>query len=117
LQEDHGVNSRPASGPPASGCCLDRLDPQAWLLGLYGIDTSSLQRTIYDVLVNRLAISRKVIMKTVFGATWHRRISTWHGIRVELRQALAQERVLEAPAEPGRYVRLHHHRQPAELGS
>jgi chromosome partitioning protein len=75
------------------------LDPPGGCSVCLGIDTSSLQRTIYDVLVNPTGDITKVIMKTVFGFDLAPSNIDLAGAEVELRQALAQESVLKRRLE------------------
>src|SRR3712207_1250670 len=61
------VNLASCIGASGQRVLLIDLDPQGGCSVSLGIDTSSLQRTIYDVLVNQSIDIRKVLMKTVFG--------------------------------------------------
>src|SRR5215208_5808308 len=61
------VNIAAALAGEGKRVLLIDLDPQGGCAVCLGIDTSSLQRTIYDVLVNQSLDISKVVMKTVFG--------------------------------------------------
>jgi len=71
------------------------LDPQGGCAVCLGIDTSSLQRTIYDVLVTPNLDITKVIMRTKFDFDLAPSNIDLAGAEVELKQALAQEIVLK----------------------
>jgi chromosome partitioning protein len=94
------VNLASCIGATGKRVLLIDLDPQGGCSVCLGIDTSSLQRTIYDVLVNPAGDITKVIMKTVFGFDLAPSNIDLAGAEVELRQALAQESVLKRRLEP-----------------
>jgi chromosome partitioning protein len=94
------VNLASCIGATGKRVLLVDLDPQGGCSVCLGIDTSSLQRTIYDVLVNQAGDITKVIMKTVFGFDLAPSNIDLAGAEVELRQALAQESVLKRRLEP-----------------
>lgn len=94
------VNLASCIGSAGKRVLLIDLDPQGGCSVCLGIDTSSLQRTIYDVLVNQHLEIGKVIMKTVFGFDLAPSNIDLAGAEVELRQALAQESVLKRRLEP-----------------
>ena len=94
------VNLASCIGSTGQRVLLVDLDPQGGCSVSLGIDTSSLQRTIYDVLVNQNLDITKVIMKTVFGFDLAPSNIDLAGAEVELRQALAQESVLKRRLEP-----------------
>src|SRR3954465_511457 len=94
------VNIASCIGSIGKRVLLVDLDPQGGCAVCLGIDTSSLQRTIYDVLVNPAGDITRVIMKTVFGFDLAPSNIDLAGAEVELRQALAQESVLKRRLEP-----------------
>jgi chromosome partitioning protein len=94
------VNLATCIGATGQRVLLVDLDPQGGCSVSLGIDTSSLQRTIYDVLVNQALDIAKVVMKTVFGFDLAPSNIDLAGAEVELRQALAQESVLKRRLEP-----------------
>ena len=94
------VNLASSIGSSGQRVLLVDLDPQGGCSVSLGLDTSSLQRTIYDVLVNQTMDIGKVIMKTVFGFDLAPSNIDLAGAEVELRQALAQESVLKRRLEP-----------------
>ena len=94
------VNVAACIGSTGKRVLLVDLDPQGGCSVCLGIDTSSLQRTIYDVLVGQSLEIGKVIMKTVFGFDLAPSNIDLAGAEVELRQALAQESVLKRRLEP-----------------
>src|SRR5215218_3529631 len=89
------VNLASCIGTQGKRVLLVDLDPQGGCSVCLGIDTSSLQRTIYDVLVSPSLDIGKVIMRTVFGFELAPSNIDLAGAEVELRQALAQESVLK----------------------
>jgi chromosome partitioning protein len=76
------------------------LDPQGGCAVCLGIDTSSLQRTIYDVLVKSDTELAKVLMKTGHGFDLAPSNIDLAGAEVELKQKLAQESILRRRIEP-----------------
>jgi chromosome partitioning protein len=76
------------------------LDPQGGCAVCIGLDTSTLQRTIYDVLVSSTVELTKVITKTAFGFDLAPSNIDLAGAEVELKQALAQESVLKRRLQP-----------------
>lgn len=76
------------------------LDPQGGCAVCLGLDTSSLQRTIYDVLVKSDVPVTKVVMKTAHGFDLAPSNIDLAGAEVELKQVLAQESVLRRRLEP-----------------
>jgi chromosome partitioning protein len=94
------VNLAVCLGALGKSVLLIDLDPQGGCSVCIGIDTSSLQQTIYDVLVNQNLPITKVVMKTVFGFDLVPSNIDLAGAEVELRQVLAQESVLKRRLEP-----------------
>ena len=94
------VNLASCIGARGKRVLLIDLDPQGGCSVCLGMDTSSLQRTIYDVLVSQTMDVSKVIMKTPFGFDLAPSNIDLAGAEVELRQALAQESVLKRRIEP-----------------
>src|SRR5215216_1848351 len=94
------VNLAACIGATGKRVLLIDLDPQGGCSVSLGIDTSSLQRTIYNVLVNQSLELSKVVMKTVFGFDLAPSNIDLAGAEVELKQALAQESVLKRRLEP-----------------
>ena len=94
------VNLAAALGGTGKKVLLADLDPQGGCAVCLGIDTSSLQRTIYDVLVGSSVTFDKVIMKTAFGFDLAPSNIDLAGAEVELKQALAQESVLKRRLQP-----------------
>src|SRR5215212_9479239 len=76
------------------------LDPQGGCAVCLGIDTSTLQRTIYNVLVSSDVEIRKVVMKTPYGFDLTPANIDLAGAEVELKQVLAQESVLKRRLAP-----------------
>jgi chromosome partitioning protein len=93
------VNLAASLGQTNKRVLLVDLDPQGGCAVCLGIDTSSLQRTIYDVLVNQAADVSKVVMKTTYGFDLVPANIDLAGAEVELKQALAQESVLKRRIE------------------
>ena len=89
------VNMAACLGRSGKKVLLVDLDPQGGCAVCLGIDTSSLQRTIYEVLVGSTVDITKVVMKTSFGFDLAPSNIDLAGAEVELRQALAQESVLK----------------------
>jgi chromosome partitioning protein len=94
------VNLAACLGAGGKRVLLIDLDPQGGCSVSLGIDTSSLQRTIYDVLVNQSTPLSRVVMKTVFGFDLAPSNIDLAGAEVELKQVLAQESVLKRRLEP-----------------
>jgi chromosome partitioning protein len=94
------VNLAACIGATGKRVLLIDLDPQGGCSVSLGIDTASLQRTIYNVLVNQSLELSKVVMKTVFGFDLAPSNIDLAGAEVELKQALAQESVLKRRLEP-----------------
>ena len=94
------VNLAAALGGTGKKVLLADLDPQGGCAVCLGIDTSSLQRTTYDVLVSSSVAFDKVIMKTAFGFDLAPSNIDLAGAEVELKQALAQESVLKRRLQP-----------------
>src|SRR5215208_3238012 len=76
------------------------LDPQGGCAVCLGIYTSTLQRTIYNVLVSSYVEIRKVVMKTPYGFDLAPANIDLAGAEVELKQVLAQESVLKRRLQP-----------------
>ena len=76
------------------------LDPQGGCAVCLGMDTSSLQRTIYNVLVSSDLDIRKVMMKTPYAFDLVPANIDLAGAEVELKQVLAQESVLKRRLAP-----------------
>jgi chromosome partitioning protein len=94
------VNLAAALSAQGKKVLLIDLDPQGGCAVCLGIDTSSLQRTVYDVLVNRAVDLSKVVMKTAFGFDLAPSNIDLAGAEVELKQALAQESVFKRRLQP-----------------
>lgn len=94
------VNLAACLGGNGKRVLLIDLDPQGGCAVCLGMDTSSLQRTIYDVLVKPDVDISKVIMKTAFGFDLAPANIDLAGAEVELKQALAQESVLKRRIRP-----------------
>jgi len=94
------VNLAACLGAKGLRVLLVDLDPQGGCAVCLGIDTSSLQRTIYDVLINQTVTIDKVIMKTPFDFDLVPSNIDLAGAEVELKQVLAQESVLKRRLEP-----------------
>ena len=71
------------------------LDPQGGCAVCLGIDTSSFQRTIYNVLLDPNTDLAKVVVPTKFGFDLAPSNIDLAGAEVELREVLAQETVLK----------------------
>jgi chromosome partitioning protein len=99
------VNLAASLGAGGKRVLLVDLDPQGGCAVCLAIDTSSLQRTIYDVLVNPSQEAAKVVMKTGSGFDLVPSNIDLAGAEVELKQLLAQETVLKRKLEPllGKY--------------
>ena len=89
------VNLATALGSTGKKVLLVDLDPQGGCAVCLGMDTSSHQRTIYDVLVNSAVGLDTVITRTTFGFDLAPSNIDLAGAEVELKQALAQETVLK----------------------
>jgi chromosome partitioning protein len=89
------VNLAACLGMQDKKVLLIDLDPQGGCAVCIGIDTSSLQRTIYDVLVNGSMDILKVVMNTSYGFALAPSNIDLAGAEVELKQVLAQESVLK----------------------
>jgi chromosome partitioning protein len=89
------VNIAAALGASSKRVLLVDLDPQGGCAVCLGIDTSSLQKTIYDVLVSSSVEIGRVIMKTSFGFDLAPSNIDLAGAEVELKQVLSQESVLK----------------------
>src|SRR4051812_29179827 len=94
------VNLATSLGARGKRVLLVDLDPQGGCAVCLGMDTSSLQRTVYDVLVRPGTDATKVVMKTVFGFELLPSNIDLAGAEVELKQVLAQESVLKRCLEP-----------------
>jgi chromosome partitioning protein len=94
------VNLAAALGAADKKVLLVDLDPQGGCAVCIGLDTSTLQRTIYDVLVSSTVELTKVITKTAFGFDLAPSNIDLAGAEVELKQALAQESVLKRRLQP-----------------
>src|SRR3954454_5031643 len=94
------VNLAACLGANSKRVLLIDLDPQGGCAVCLGMDTSSLNKTIYDVLVGPSVELGKVIMKTSFGFDLAPSNIDLAGAEVELKQALAQESVLKRRLEP-----------------
>jgi chromosome partitioning protein len=94
------VNLASALGGQDKKVLLIDLDPQGGCAVCLSIDTSSLQRTVSDVLVNRQVDLNKVVMKTAFGFDLAPSNIDLAGAEVELKQTLAQESVLKRRLQP-----------------
>lgn len=75
------------------------LDPQGGCAVCLGMDTTSLQRTVYDFLVNRITDIARVTIKTDFGFDLVPSNIDLSGAEVELKKVLAQESVLKRRLE------------------
>ena len=94
------VNLAAALAGEGKRVLLIDLDPQGGCAVCLGIDTSSLQRTIYNVLVSSDVPLSKVVMKTSFGFDLAPSNIDLAGAEVELKQVLAQESVLKRRVQP-----------------
>ncbi|HLZ28546.1 MAG TPA: AAA family ATPase [Chloroflexota bacterium] len=94
------VNLASALGQAGKRALLIDLDPQGGCAVCIGIDTSTLQRTIYNVLVQSSVQLSKVIAKTSFGFDLVPANIDLAGAEVELKQVLAQESVLKRRLVP-----------------
>ena len=94
------VNLATALGSTGKKVLLVDLDPQGGCAVCLGMDTSSHQRTIYDVLVNSAVGLDTVITRTTFGFDLAPSNIDLAGAEVELKQALAQETVLKRRLQP-----------------
>ncbi len=94
------VNLATALGSTGKKVLLVDLDPQGGCAVCLGMDTSSHQRTIYDVLVNSTVGLDSVITTTTFGFDLAPSNIDLAGAEVELKQALAQETVLKRRLQP-----------------
>ena len=94
------VNLATALGTTGKKVLLVDLDPQGGCAVCLGMDTSSHQRTIYDVLVNSAVGLDSVITGTTFGFDLAPSNIDLAGAEVELKQALAQETVLKRRLQP-----------------
>ncbi len=94
------VNLAAALGALGKKVLLIDLDPQGGCAVCLGLDTSSLQRTVYDVLVHQAVDLGKVVMKTTFGFDLAPSNIDLAGAEVELKQTLAQESVLKRRLQP-----------------
>lgn len=75
------------------------LDPQGGCSVCLGIDTTTLQRTVYEFLVGRIADISKIIIKTNHGFDLAPSNIDLSGAEVELKKMLAQESVLKRRLE------------------
>ncbi len=94
------VNLATALGAAGKKVLLVDLDPQGGCAVCLGMDTSALQRTIYDVLVNSAIGLDNVITETSFGFDLAPSNIDLAGAEVELKQTLAQESVLKRRLQP-----------------
>jgi chromosome partitioning protein len=94
------VNLAASLGKNGKTVLLIDLDPQGGCAVCLGMDTSSLQRTVYDVLVKQGFDIGKVIMKTAFSFDLAPSNIDLAGAEVELKQVLAQESVLKRRLHP-----------------
>jgi chromosome partitioning protein len=94
------VNLASCLGTDGKRALLVDLDPQGGCSVCLGMDTSSLQRTVYDVLVKPSVDIGKVITKTTFGFDLLPSNIDLAGAEVELKQVLAQESVLKRCLQP-----------------
>jgi chromosome partitioning protein len=76
------------------------LDPQGGCAVCLGMDTSSLNRTVYNVLVDQQGEMSKVIKPTAYGFDLAPSNIDLAGAEVELKQMLAQESILRRRLEP-----------------
>lgn len=94
------VNLAASLGGASKRVLLVDLDPQGGCAVCLGMDTSSLQRTVYDVLVNAKVALNTVVQKTAFGFDLVPSNIDLAGAEVELKQVLAQESVLKRCLQP-----------------
>ena len=76
------------------------LDPQGGCSVCLGMDTNTLQRTVYDFLVGRTLDLSKIVQKTKHGFDLAPSNIDLSGAEVELKKMLAQESVLKRRLEP-----------------
>lgn len=93
------VNLAASLGATGKKVLLVDLDPQGGCAVCLGMDTSSLQRTIYDVLLKEDFDVTKVLTKTKFTFDLAPANIDLAGAEVELKQVLAQESVLKRRLE------------------
>ncbi len=89
------VNLAASLGAGAKRVLLVDLDPQGGCAVCLGLDTSSHQKTIYDVLINSKVDVATVVTQTAFGFDLVPANIDLAGAEVELKQVLAQESVLK----------------------
>lgn len=94
------VNLAASLGAAGKRILLVDLDPQSGCAVCLRIDTSTLQRTIYDVLVHSAVDVAKVVIKTNSGFDLVPSNIDLAGAEVELKQVLAQESVLRRRLQP-----------------
>jgi chromosome partitioning protein len=94
------VNLAAALGAAGKRTLLIDLDPQGGCSVCIGLDTSSLQRTIYNVLVDERADLGKVVTTTAHGFDLVPANIDLAGAEVELKQVLAQESILRRRLQP-----------------
>jgi chromosome partitioning protein len=94
------VNLATALGANQKRVLLVDLDPQGGCAVCLGIDTSTLQKTIYDVLVKVDVGLHRIVTRTPYGFDLAPANIDLAGAEVELKQVLAQESVLRRRLEP-----------------
>jgi chromosome partitioning protein len=94
------VNLAAGLGAAGKRVLLIDLDPQSGCAVCLGIDTSSLNRTLYNTLMDERLDAQKAIITTEFGFDLAPSNIDLAGAEVELRQMLMHELVLRQRLEP-----------------
>ncbi len=76
------------------------LDPQGGCAVCMGIDTYSLQKTVYDVLVGKIPDYAKAVMKTPYGFDFLPANIDLSGAEIELAKVMSREGVLKRRLDP-----------------
>lgn len=94
------INLATAIGGNGKRVLVVDLDPQGGCAVCLGMDTSTLERTVYSVLVNPTITMESVVSETNFGFDLAPSNIDLAGAEVELKQILAQESVLRRRLSP-----------------